>query len=280
MENNIRCLTQACTQQNIGFSILDDNGHIARVDIGPGLIFKYSVTPFNQEASARICVDKSQTYALLHQHICMPETLSFLDAHIQTRYRNYLQHADLDEIIADIEQTLDYPVVIKMNRGSMGKQVYLCYDQAAIMTSLQTIFDKTIDPYDYLALAQQHIQPGQEFRAIFFRQKLLLCYERAAEKTTFGARHWDKEGNCARKVTDTSLLDEITQFMQPVWKILDINYVGVDVIKDHIGHWYLLELNSGPTYDHYIQFYGRDDIVALYANILHTERERYHTLVI
>lgn len=76
MENNIQCLTQACIQHDISFHISDDSGHVARVDIGPGLIFRNNVTPFNSEAMAKVCLDKSQTYALLHQQMRMPETLS------------------------------------------------------------------------------------------------------------------------------------------------------------------------------------------------------------
>jgi glutathione synthase/RimK-type ligase-like ATP-grasp enzyme len=275
MQNNIRCLIQACTQNDIAFRVLDDNGHVVQVDIGTGLIFRHNVTPFNTESVAKICLDKSQTYALLHQHVHMPKTLSFLDINVQPEYQDYLQDTSLADIISRIEKTLSYPVVIKMNRGSIGKQVYLCHDSTAIMTSLQTIFDKTVDPYDYLALAQERISLGQEFRAVFFRQQLLLCYERAANTTNFGARHWEQHSAYARKVTETNLLKEIAQCMQPVWETLGINYVGVDLIKDNNDRWYLLEMNSGPTYDHYIQFYGQDDIVALYAHILCTERARY-----
>lgn len=277
MENNIQCLTQACIQHDIGFHILDDNEHIARVNIGPGLIFRNNVTPFNTESMTKICLDKSQTYALLHQKIRMPETLSFLDIKVKPRYQRYLNYASLPDIVTHIERILSYPLVIKMNRGSLGQQVYLCHDPESITNALRTIFDKQIYPYDYLALAQEQIQLGQEFRAIFFRRKLLLCYERVVGDAVFGARYWDMHQGNVKTVTDTRVLDNITQFAQPALQLPGLHYVGLDLIRDDQGIWYLLEMNSGPLYDHYIKFCSRDDIVALYADILCTEREHYHT---
>ncbi len=280
MENNIQCLTQACTQHDIGFSISDDNGHIARVNIGSGLIFRNNVTPFNTEAMAKICLDKSQTYALLHQQIRMPETLSFLDTRINPKYQRYLHYATLPDIVARIEEILSYPLVIKMNQGSLGQQVYSCHDPVSVTNALRTIFAKQTHPYDYLALAQQQIQLGQEFRAIFFRQKLLLCYERIIRNEMFGTCYWDMQQGGVKKITDTCVLTDITQFVQPVLQLPGLHYVGLDLIRDNQGIWYLLEMNSGPLYNHYIRFCGRDDIVALYADILCTEREHYHTSTI
>ncbi|MEL6722858.1 MAG: hypothetical protein AAFP10_06515 [Pseudomonadota bacterium] len=275
MENNIQCLTQACIQHDISFHISDDSGHVARVDIGPGLIFRNNVTPFNSEAMAKVCLDKSQTYALLHQQMRMPETLGFLDTDVEPKYQHYLHYATLPDIVAHIEQTLSYPVVIKMNRGSLGQQVYLCHDPIAITNALRIIFDKQTYPYDYLALAQEQIQLGQEFRVVFFRQKLLLCYERVAPNAAFGLRYWDMPQGHTKKITDPGILAEITQFVQPALQLPGLHYVGLDLIRDDQGDWCLLEMNSGPAYDHYIQFYGQDDIVALYANMLCMERERY-----
>ena len=271
METHIKCLTQACDKQKIKYQILDDEKNVIKVALGEGLLFQQNRTPFNTEVIASICKDKGHTYQLLHQQIAMPKTIGFLDFNTHDHFQKYVNYPSQEAIINAIENVFSYPLVVKRNRGALGVNVFLCRDRSAVKTALDEIFNRNSCSYDYIALAQEYIQPKQEFRAVFFRGELLLCYQRVSENTDFGVRYWDTDKGHARHIDDPKELARLTEFIQPALTLPGLNYAGFDIIKNTQGKYHLLEMNSGPKYNHYIQSYGESGIVALFEKMLHRE---------
>lgn len=268
MEIHIKCLTQACDNQHIAYESLDDEKNFIKVAIGEGLLFQQNRTPFNTEAIAAICKDKEHSYQLLHKQIAMPKTIGFLDFNTHDHYQKYVGYPSQDAISHKIEQSFSYPVVVKRNRGALGDNVFLCHDKTSVENALSNIFNRMSCNYDYIALAQEYIRPEQEFRAVFFRGELLLCYQRVSENVDFGARYWDTNKGHALHIDDPKELSSLTNFIQPALALPGLNYVGFDIIKNTQGKYRLLEMNSGPKYNHYIQSYGESGIVALFEKIL------------
>lgn len=273
METHIKCLAQACNNQHIKYQYLDDEKNFIKVALSEGLLFQQNRTPFNTEVIASICKDKEHTYQLLHNQIAMPKTIGFLDFNTHDHYQKYVNHPSLQAIIGKIEQEFSYPLVIKKNSGALGINVFLCHDKKLVKAALNEIFNRNSCSYDYIALAQEYIQPKQEFRAVFFRKELLLCYQRVSENKSFGIRYWDTNKGHALHINNPKELSALTQFIQPALELPGLIYVGFDIIKNTQGEYRLLEMNSGPKYNNYVQSYGEEKIITLYEKILLKEMQ-------
>ncbi len=269
MQHHIRCLTEACKQLNVPFSFLDDEQNLVELHIHQqSFLFQSNRTPFNTEALAGICLDKGHTWQVLHQHLRMPQTLAFMDINVSPKYRRYLRYHTREAMVSKIENTLTYPLVVKRNRGALGQNVFLCHDRGEVVAALDRIYNKELSGYDYVALAQEFIPSQQEYRLICFRGEPMLLYERYAGDKLFKALYWEDTVGRPILVEDEALIREQIDFLQPMFERLRPGYVGVDLVRSVSGEWVLLELNSGPRVDHFIEFNGSERIIAMYARIL------------
>ncbi len=269
MQHHIRCLTEACKQLNVDFSFLDEEQNLVELIIHQkSFLFHSNRTPFNTEALAGICRDKGHTWQILHPHVRMPKTLAFMDIDVPPRYASYLRFHTHDAIIAEIEKTFDYPLVVKRNRGALGKNVFLCQNRAEAVTALKRIHNKELKDYDYIALAQEFIPSQQEYRLVCFRGEPVLLYERYAGNKLFKALYWEDPAGRPILVEDEALIREQMAFLQPMFQRLCPGYVGVDLVRSVSGEWVLIELNSGPRVDHFIEFNGPQRIIAMYVRIV------------
>jgi len=268
VETHIKCLTQACDKQNIKYQSLDDEKNVIKVALGDGLLFQQNRTPFNTEVIASICKDKGHAYQILNKQIAMPKTIGFLDFNTHDHFQKYVNYPSQEAIISEIERAFSYPVVVKRNRGALGINVFFCRDRSAVKAALDEIFNRNSCSYDYIALAQEYIQPKQEFRVVFFRKEHILCYQRVSENKEFGLRYWDTNKGHALPINDPEELSALTKFIKPALELPGLNYVGFDIIKNHQGEYCLLEMNSGPKYNHYIQSCGEGKIITMYEKML------------
>lgn len=275
METHIRCLTKACNQLGIGYNFLDKEENFIQLDKANELIFQRNRTPFNTEVMASICKDKEHTYHLLNQQIAMPKTVGYLDFNTSDEYQKYIRYKTLDAVLENIEKEFTYPVVIKSNSGALGINVFLCHDQERVREALSQIFNRNSSFYDYVALAQEYIPSEKEFRMVYFKKELVLCYQRVSENKEFGAKYWDSNKGFAIHFTDSKELSSLTEFLSPVLELPGLSYVGCDVIKSHQGKNYLIEINSGPKYNHFVDSCGEKEVIKMYTKIL---REVYPQL--
>jgi len=269
MEEQIACLIEAGKRLGIPHHFLDRDHNVVALEVhSERFIFQSNRTPFNREAHAGICLDKDHTYQLLHDVVRMPASLAFFDFSLRDKYKRYVRHDSLEAMVAEVEATLVYPVVVKRNRGALGKNVFLCQDGAQVAEAIGRIFDRAIAGFDYVAQVQHYIPARQEYRFVCFEGSPVLAYERFAEAAGFKARFWELEGGRTIQVRDEAVLAALLDFVAPVFKRLRLGMVGFDVLRSHRDELYLLELNSGPRFDHFIQDHGRVPIIHMYEQIL------------
>lgn len=269
MQNHIACLIQACQTLNINYEFVDKDKNFVKVLIGDTHhYFHANRTPFNTEAVAGICKDKDHTYQLLSNTVRMPKTLAFLDFRVDKHYQRYVIYKSMEAILEQIDAHLSYPIIIKRNRGCLGRNVFLCETPKQATEAIEAVFDNSKVYYDYIALAQEYIPSVKEFRFVCFAKEPVLAYERYLAGTSFKASYWNAPQGSAIDVDDPKLIEELLEFVLPVYQVLDIGFVGFDIVRSQEGSLYLLELNSGPRFDHFVQFNGREKVIAMYQTIL------------
>ena len=267
MQNNIKCLISACNNLTIKYEPIDKENNLIRLYIsGKFEYFQLNKTPFNSEVVYSICRDKMHTYELIKSHVCMPKTLSFLDWKVNEQYKKYIKRNSESTIINSIESEFDYPIVLKKNQGALGDNVFLCKNRNHCITALNTIFNKQSNSYDYVALAQQYIPTHEEYRLVCAFGKPVLSYQRG-NACEFNKEYW-LNGENARLIENQEIIDELYQFIKPIYTLIDIGFVGFDIIRGKDNELYLIELNSSPRFDHIIDGSGDKCVINMYEKSL------------
>lgn len=273
MQKNIKCLIQASKQLGINYQFIDEEQNFVALNISGHLIyFKISVTPFNPDIFSEICKDKMHSYELLHSVVHMPKTLQFLDYNTDEKYKKYLKYSSENAIIRKIEETFAYPLIIKRNKGSLGINVYLCQNMTDTREALQNIFEQKSKHYDYVALAQEFVPTQKEYRLVCVYGKPMLAYFRG-NATDFNQQYWEK-GEVATLITNQDLIEQLYQFVKPIFSVLDIPWVGFDIIKGKDNQFHLIELNSTPKFEHIIESSGEEAVIQMYAKALQIFSQR------
>ena len=275
MLDQIKCLTTACDELGLSYAFFDDNQNCVRVTMKHGeLFFVNSATSYNREADAQIAEDKYFTYKLCHDVITMPTTRAYVDPSIPPQYKAYAIHPSYATIADDIAQHFELPVVVKRNRGSRGDNVFLCNTPSEILHAVKAIFNHKAKNYDYVALAETYVPIVREFRAVTFRQKLVLLYEKEKSNATFSGNlsplHWKNAK--AVPIDDQVLHTRITSFLQPFFTKLPLSYVGFDIALLSDQSLCLIEANTKPGFDYFIRDNGPQEIVEMYTTILTENR--------
>ncbi len=153
--------------------------------------------------------------------------------------------------------------------GGRSAQTFFCVTRpATTQTAIETVFDKHSHLYDYVALAQEFIPTAHEYRLVCYRRTPVLAYARSGGPSTFNARYWESASARAVLIEQAALLDELAAFVRPVYGVLDLGFVGFDIVRAVDGRLYLLELNSGPRFDRVIATNGTRPVIAMYKTVL------------
>ena len=272
MLTNIKMLLEACKSLSIDYDILHPNQNLVKVKISDREYYftNYS-TPLIPQSIAEIFKDKQYFYQVFQDVVKMPRTFSFVSPYCDQKYKEYLQFTSIDEIIAEIEDNFELPIVIKRNRGSGGNNVFKCCDLQNMRNALENIFNVNSKNYDYIALAQEPINIIKEYRSVCLNQEQVILYDKDFSQAEFTGNlsplHW--EGAIAKQVNDFQIIDAISEFIKPIFqKMPAIAYVGLDVALDDRGIYWLIEANSHPNFDIFIRDNGEDAIVGLFEKIL------------
>ena len=269
MEAYLACLIRACDELGFDYEFFDKEKNFLQVNLnGKSLHFQINRTPFVSAVMAGICKDKEHSYLMFKDSINMPKTIGFLDYTVEEKFLKYLTYDSANAIIERIEEEFTYPLVIKKNKGSFGINVFLCHNKDEVKEAIVTIFNKNSNQYDYIALAQEYIPHHREFRVVCFRGEVVLAYERISGNSDFNARYWEAGKGSAKHITDPEMIEKFTNFVRPALGISGLEYVGFDIVMRKDGSFSLLELNSGPKYDHFIKDNGTEAVVELYKKIL------------
>ena len=271
MLTNIKMLLEACKKLSIEYEILHPNQNLVKVNIRDREYYftNYS-TPLTPQSVAEIFKDKQYFYQVFRDVVKMPRTLSFISPYCDQKYKEYLHYSTIEEIITEIENTFELPVIVKRNRGSGGNNVFKCSDLLQIRNALDCIFNVNSKNCDYVALAQEPINIIKEYRSVCLNHEQIVLYDKDISQAEFTGNlsplHW--EGAIAKQVRSEETIAAIDEFIKPIFQKMPIPYVGLDIaLDDHQNYW-LIEANSHPNFDIFIRDNGEDAIIELFEKIL------------
>ncbi|MFN6536697.1 MAG: RimK family alpha-L-glutamate ligase [Nostoc sp. EkiNYC01] len=270
MLDNVSLLLQACENLNISYEIIYPAENLIKVKFNNKHHYfcNYS-TPLINQAVAKIVKDKEYTYHILNKKIKLPRTMGFLSPLCDTKYKMYLKFPTIEDIILEIKENFETPVIVKRNSGSSGHNVFLCQNQDEIENALKEIFNLN-SKYDYVAIAQELIPIKSEYRAVFLNKELVLLYEKDITNANFTGNlsplHWD--GAKAKYISDSKILSEIDNFARPIFEELDLDYGGLDIVLDKDNQYWLIEINSHPNFTIFTRDNGKEHALKVFEKIL------------
>ncbi len=272
MNINAECIKKACKMLKLEFKTLDDDGNLIQIlKDGKYHYFHSNHTPLNNQMISRLSVDKEFQYRILKDVIKMPKTFGYLDPFVAEEYSVYRKYFNFEEIAEDIEKNLDYTFVLKRNRGSHGNNVFFVENKDDSIEKLKEIFNKASQNYDYLAIAQEKVNSKREFRIVVFNREIKFFYEKSTKKARFSDNlsplHW--EGSKAILIQDSDLKNKLENFIEPIYENFDLGYGGLDIIIDEDNQFWLIEINSSPSFWYFVRDNGEEEVVSLYREILH-----------
>lgn len=195
-----------------------------------GILEKAGYRLFNSVQSIVKCDDKMLTHICLADHnIKMPKTISSTLCYTDNGNREYLEK---------IAKNLGFPMIIKENYGSLGKQVYLIKDKKELLE----IENKLIHvPHIF----QEFIEcsKGKDFRIIVIGHKV-VAYMKRENKNSYLSNLATGGTACVVELPKNYL-----DLAVKASKILELDYCGVDILEGPAGEPILSEVNSNAFYE-------------------------------
>jgi len=250
---NIECLVDACNSLKIAYRFLDKNHNFVAVGTEKVFYFSNSSTPLNNEEAASICKDKEFSYNLLHEVIRMPNIKSYFDPY-RPDFIQYREFDSLEAIAKDMLESFTFPFVVKRNAGFQGKNVFIRNDPESVHDAVKTIFDQNSKDYDFVALAQEYVAAKKEFRVVALNKKIMLAYD------------WKNNFEIVEPGSDLFL--QLEHFIAPLFTKFELNWSGLDIILNTEDKLWLIELNSKPGFEHFVEARGKETIVKVYEEVL------------
>lgn len=184
---------------------------------------------FNSSSAISLCDDKMLTHIALSQaNIAMPTTIAASLCFTDNGNREYL---------LDIKNKLGYPLIVKENYGSLGKQVYLVNNDKELL-DLENKLIHT--PHIFQKFIES--SKGVDFRIIVIDNKVVACMKRENKHSYLS--------NLAAggKAEAVELPKEYFDMAITASKILKLDYCGVDILKGPHGEPILSEVNSNAFF--------------------------------
>ncbi len=159
----LRILQDACVRSNLDISFIgEESGHLARVTDGKNFFYSGGAEtptyPLNSAVGQDLCADKSYSSDLLSEAgMRVPKGKLFFPAFSKDNtYRIYGR--GIPDALNYVHEHLYYPVIVKPNRGSMGRGVQLVNNDTDLILAMQ----QTV-VHGHACLVQECIQ-GSEYR--------------------------------------------------------------------------------------------------------------------
>jgi glutathione synthase/RimK-type ligase-like ATP-grasp enzyme len=272
---NTRCVRLACERLGLPHSAHDAFGNFISIDLPQPLYFANASTPFNSSSVDKICKDKEFSWKLLHDAVPMPRTQGYFDPFpSDDRYAEYVTLQSYEAIADSVCEEFPLPVIIKMNAGQKGKNVFLCSDRMQVIDALTRIFDHASPSHDYVAIAQEYIEPKTEYRAIVFRGDIVLAYEKDSSTATFVGNlsplHYEnaKARMLRNEGAEAELLARLQKTIDPLFPILGLEFGGIDIILGKDRTLQIIELNTHPGFSYFVRDNGDEPLIDMYQEIL------------
>lgn len=151
----------------------------------------------------------------------------------KTIFVNNLKHADV--VLQKLSKDMKY--VIKLDKGSQGKQVSIVTGIAEAKSVLDTIgsMNKQI-------IIQEFIEnSGSDIRVLVLGDQVIGAYERKA-----GNQELRNNISTGGEGVNFELSDEEKEFCIKAAKSVQLNFAGIDLMKGDDGKLYCIEVNHCP----------------------------------
>jgi len=266
---SLACIEEACRRLNLESERVSDNGNVLRTTVtGRPVYFLRNKHPFNDVVAARLAEDKGYQYELLSRAgVRMPFSLQVFNPYADDRFSRYKRHRSIEEMVAEIGASMEYPVLIKKYRSSGSEGVYLERHAEAAAARLQVLFESS-GFLDNTVLIQRFVS-GREFRALASRGDLLLAYEKRSDREEPGEdlNPLHESTGRAEKVEDPQLLSQMSELVGKIAGVIDLGFYAVDLIASTEGLT-VLELNPNPFCYFYNRSNGREDFIKIYQLLI------------
>lgn len=190
---------------------------------------KEGVRLFNSAKAIEVCDDKMLTYLALkgvvNQPLTLPSSFCYLNAQVG------------EDELEVIEKTLGYPLVFKLNKHSRGEGVFLIKNREDLRGKIEEF--RTV-PHLYQKFIS--FSSGRDLRVIVVGKKVVCAMERVnvndfrSNVEQGGKGYWAK------------VSAEVEEIAIKVSETLDMEYCGIDFVKDENGAYYVLEVNSNAFF--------------------------------
>lgn len=246
----VKIYKEAARRLGMTVRILDpEYGYLFEVTDGKRLVrLLGGRSPLNDAVAARLCEDKFYTNVILRRSIYRtPESVRCLNADY-FQLEKYEGKTGIDPGLQFADR-IGYPVVVKPNRKSHGRDVGVVHDEAELRAAVERIWRT-----DYIALVQEKVG-GRDYRFDFLNGEYLVGYARKPILLTGDGEHTICElldGQNLKFISDPLWL---TPERDPIWRrrvtdrgwdestVLDsgveINF-GTDILN--LNNWAIAEI--------------------------------------
>jgi glutathione synthase/RimK-type ligase-like ATP-grasp enzyme len=269
MSNPLGFIKKVCQEQGIEFNEIEKDFFLSIHFTNKDHYMMDSCLGINNEVEERLMKDKYSQYLVLAPHVAIPETRAFFDPQPPYTWTAVTETKPIDSMVHEIDVAFKFPIVVKRNRGTRGRHVFMCQDLIQAKQALENIYAKDQIEYDHVALVQQYIQSVHEYRVMMYRGKAELIHYKHHKKAEFcgslNPERWREKHQGY-----ISLLDkpEVIEFAERVMAILPIRYCGLDIIEDKTGKLWLLELNGTPLVSDHIASEYEAEFLKLYRQLV------------
>ncbi len=214
------------------------------------MLEKKGLKVFNSSIAIDLCDNKFLTHTTLaNNNIKMPKTYPSFLCYSQNNYANY-------DYFLKISKELGFPLVVKINYGSLGANVKLINDLEELIKFAEQNKNNSF-------LIQEFIKEsyGKDIRVIVIKNKVVTSMLR---KNELDFRSNISLGGKGYRI---DLPKEAEQIAIKASKILKLDYCGVDIL---IGDrdYYLCEVNSNAFFEE-IEKVTNVDVAKEYAKYIY-----------
>lgn len=251
IKNQVSRLLEEFSKKNVEIDVVKNNEVLAMIESGEiktklppydfvvyldkdryvaEMLEKLGYKLFNSSKSIVLCDDKMLTHiALSNQNINMPTTISSTLCYRDNGNRDHLKI---------IEEKIGFPLIVKENYGSLGRQVYFVENSA----NLKQIEDKLVHiPHIFQKFIAS--SKGKDYRIIVIGNKV-VAYMKRENKNSYLSNL--ATGGTASKI---ELPESYLEVAIKASKILGLDYCGVDILEGENGEPLISEVNSNAFYE-------------------------------
>ena len=228
-------VAEICAEEGIGYTEFS-HGYVLRLTKGDKrrLIYGFHFD-VNGAAADLIAGDKVACYSLLTESgVPAIEHKLFFNPRIRA---NWLGEEGGWRPVFDYFETNGRRIVAKLNKGTQGRDVYLCEDIVSLERAVQTIFTYVPD----VALSPFY-DIETEYRVFVVQGQAVFAYGKLRGEESW--KHNLSQGAQVVEVADDKLLAALIKQAEAAAAAIGISFCTVDIADTHKG-LLVMEINSG-----------------------------------